>query len=277
MLKREPVRMLYNAARHTENETWQHKAAEAYKHLSTSDFEQKDVDIQYLDELKWSAALQAAASKHHSNIFYSVETATIIAIPLPARGHKGLTLATFMMILHYFHEIRAHSTYSKFHQLSSNYVHKIEDISRHHHANHATIAGQTIHWRIIHRYYGTSRRLLHPEVFEPHVQPEDLSYRKAEHLLYRLEPALYFWRDLDYVGLSHGDGPISFNLMDVVLNLLNDIPYESRLNYHLRDSIWNELLIRYIGQRPLERQLLQHLEENTLDSVVIDSGMEFAL
>ena len=118
--------------------------------------------------------------------------------------------------------------------------------------------------------------MLHPEVFEPHVQPEDLWYRKAESLLYRIEPALYFWHNLDYIGLPRTDGPISFNLLDVLFNLAGNVPYESRVSYHLRDSVWNEILIRYMSQRSLERQLLTHLDEQTMDDVVL-SDMEFVV
>jgi hypothetical protein len=181
-----------------------------------------------------------------------------------------------MMTLHYLHEIRMHSTYVKFHQLSGKLDGKLADITKQNTAQHAVVAGQSLHWRIVHRYYGTSQRLLHPEMFQPHVQPEDLAYRKAENLLYRLEPALHFWKDTDYLGIPRQDGPISFNLMDVTLALMGNVPYEQRFIYHLRDSLWNELMIRYVGQRSLERQLVQHLEEQTLDESVFNT-MEFAL
>lgn len=275
MLKREPARLLLNMARHVEPANWQQRFDAKIEQLTASDFEQKDIDVVYLDELKWSAAIEQVALQRHTNIFYSPEAGNVLVTPLPARGKHGMTLASTMMILHYINEIRTHSTYLKFHQLMPGFGTKIRDITTKQTAHHVRVAGQPLHWRIVHRYYGTTTRVLHPEVFEPHVQPEDLAYRKAEHILYRFEPALHFWKDLDYIGVNHPSGPISFNLMDVALNLFNNRSYEQRVNYHMRDSLWNELLIRYIGQRSLERQLLQHLDEQTL-SEVFSPDMEFA-
>lgn len=264
MLKREPARLLLNMARHVEPDTWQQRFDARLEHLMPSDFEQKDIDVVYLDELKWSAAIEEVSLSRHTNIFYSPEAGNILVTPLPKRGKHGMTLASTIMILHYINEIRTHSTYLKFHQLMPGFGKKIRDITSKQGVHHAVMAGQPLHWRIVHKYYGTTKRVLHPEVFEPHVQPEDLAYRKAEDVLYRIEPALHFWKDLDYVGVNHPSGPISFNLMDVVLNLFNDVPYDQRINYHMRDALWNELLIRYVGQRSLERQLLQHLDAQTM-------------
>ncbi len=275
MLKREPARLLLNIARHIESEKWHEKFDAQCAKLSPTDFEQRDIEVQYLDALKWSAIVQDIAAKRHTNIFYSPEAGNVVITPLPSRGAHGLTLATFMMVLHNINEIRTHSTYLKFHQLMPGFGQKIRDITTSQQSAHVHMAGQPVHWRIVHRYYGTTTRILHPEVFEPHIQPEDMAYRKAEHVLYRFEPALHFWHDLDYIGVSHPSGAISFNLMDVVLNLLNNVPYEQRLNYHLRDSLWNELLVRYVGQRSLERQLLQHLDEQTIAEPSFSADLEF--
>ena len=46
------------------------------------------------------------------------------------------------------------------------------------------MAGSHVHWRVIQRYFGKLENEYHPEIFEPHVQPEDLHWRKAEEALY---------------------------------------------------------------------------------------------
>lgn len=277
MIKRESAPLLLTMARYTESEVWQRHFTDACTRLTPRDFEQRDIQIVYLDELKWSAVVQEVAHAHHTNTFYSPEAGAIFLTPLPSRGNRGLTLATLMMTFHYINDIRMQATYLKFHQVLPDFGRKVHRVTTGTALDDVHIAGQPIQWRIIHRYYGTTTRVLHPEVFEPHIQPEDLSYRKAEKILYRFEPALYFWHNLDYVGVSHDGHPISFNLMDVALNLLNDIPYEKRLAYHVRDALWNELVVRYVGQRPLERQLLQHLHEQTVTPLFTMPEMEFAV
>jgi hypothetical protein len=265
MIKREPAAQLLTIARYSESPAWNNRLVQQYKNLTPNDFEQKDVSVVYLDELKWSEAVKNIALSRHSNIFYMSETGQILLTPLPLRNTKGLTLSMVLMVLHSIGEIRTQSSYLKFNQLHPEFSDKLyESITKPYESN-IHIAGQSIPWKLIHKYYGSSQRLLHPEVFEPHVQPEDLTYRKAEMYLYKFEPALNFWHNLDYVGLPFSGNPVSFNIMDVSLNLLNNVSFEGRFNYHLRDAVWNEVLIRYVGQRHLERRIIEHLEDQVLD------------
>jgi hypothetical protein len=129
---------------------------------------------------------------------------------------------------------------------------------------HAIMAGQAIHWRVIQRYFGKLENEYHPEMFEPHVQPEDLHWRKAEEVLFRLEPALHFWHDIDYVAVMHEGRPISFNLMDVAICYVNKLSFAGRAMYHFRESLWNEIFIRYLGQKTLETQILKQLDNDMI-------------
>src|SRR5690606_27045406 len=107
--------------------------------------------------------------------------------------------------------------------------------------NHAVMAGQNIHWRVIQQYLGRHKDKSHPEAFQPHVQPEDLHWRKAEEALYELDPELAFWQDLDYVArpVRSGVDPVTFNLMDVAFAYSNEETFEKRYVYHFRESLWN--------------------------------------
>jgi hypothetical protein len=99
-------------------------------------------------------------------------------------------------------------------------------------------------------------------MFEPHVRLEDLEWRKAEAVLYELEPALHFWHDMDYVGAVRADGPVSFNLLDMAANYVNGLPYSRRSVGHMRQSLWSEICQRYIAQPMLERQALSQLDSS---------------
>ncbi len=275
LLKRESAAQLIALSRHCEPATWQKKLLEGYRTLNANDFELRDVEVACLTGKHWGGISEFFASKHNS-IVHSPEAGVVILMPLSMSGRRGLTLTSMLLTLHYISEIRTFSTYGKFTHMRPDFGALIAD-----HLSEKNqqiyLAGQAIHWRIIHRYYGARSRDKHPEVFEPHIQPEDLAYRKAEAVLYRLEPALHFWHDLDYVGLPQADGaPISFNLADVAMALINNIPYESRISYHLEDAVWNEVYARYVGQENFERQLLLQLDEHSLGSAVEVEDMEFA-
>src|SRR5690606_35485025 len=105
--------------------------------------------------------------------------------------------------------------------------------------NHVSVAGHDVHWRTVHRHFGRTQTKNHPETFEPHVQPEDLFWRKAEDVLYRIEPALHFWNEIDYVAAKVDGKIISFNLMDMAVNYVNNLSFADRTIHHFRMSLWN--------------------------------------
>jgi hypothetical protein len=276
MLKREPAHLLLTVARHTESAIWQQKFLSSYKKLKPGDFEVRAIEVEYLNSSHWQYVGKAYALQHRTNILHASEVGTIVMLPLPATNLPGITLMSLLLVLHYINEIRAQSTYLKFHHLQPNFAARMISNLTEPTISHATIAGQPIHWRVIHRYYGTQNAEAHPEIFQPHIQPEDMAYRQAEHTLFHLEPALHFWQDMDYVGLPQAaGGSVSFNLMDVAINLVNRLPYERRVAYHNREAVWNELHSRYVGQQALERHLLEQLDNQIAGLNGFMSELEF--
>jgi hypothetical protein len=94
------------------------------------------------------------------------------------------------------------------------------------------------------------------------VHPEDLHWRKAEDLLVQIDPEMAFWEDMDYVGLLFDGLPVTVNFVDVSLSYANGMPYEERYFYHFRESLWNEIFIRYMSYANLENQILQQLDND---------------
>lgn len=276
MLKREPISLLLTLAGHLEPEIWQHRLIQSYKKLTPSDFEVRRIDITYLDDPRWQMVSEEFAKAKRTPIIHNAETGNIIVLPMKSLPqHYGLTMTSLLLILHYINDIRTYSTFYKFHHMRPDFGKFLVRTIEGNNNEHARLAGQPIHWRTIHHYYGSNPRLQHPEIFDPHLQPEDLEYRKAEAVLFRIEPALHFWNDLDFVGLPLEDGTISFSLLDVSINLLNRVPYERRVSYHVRDALWNELYSRYLGQRSLERHMLQQLDEQLVPDAVVVPDLEF--
>jgi hypothetical protein len=276
MIKREPAQVLLTVARHIETATWQQKMLDAYKKLLPSDFETQNIAVEYLDSPRWQEFGEALARARRTNVMHAPEAGVVLVLPLPVVELRGLTLMSLLLILHWIQEIRVHSTYFKFQHMQPNFGKLLSKSLSGNDGGHVRLGGQPIHWRVVHRYYGQANRLNHPEIFEPHVQPEDLAYRKAEALLYRLEPALHFWHNLDYVGLPQADDkPLSFNLLDNAINLLNGLDYEQRVSYHLRDAVWNEFYSRYMGERALERELLEQLDHKVIGEHEAVRDLEF--
>ena len=192
----------------------------------------------------------------------------VAILPLPIANFPGITIVLLPTLLFYINEIRTYSTYFKHHQMRSDFGHVLVDAIRDDSARKIMMAGQHFHWRVIHHHYG-SKDVDRPEFFEPHILPEDLFWRKSEEILFRIEPALYFWQGLDCVGQLVGQKPISFNLMDVATGFVNNTKYEDRYFTHMRDSIWNELLLRYLKYPSLDSQVRLQIEKRMDDSTII--------
>ena len=76
--------------------------------------------------------------------------------------------------------------------------------------------------------------------------------------------SLAFWKDRDYVALMFENRPVTFNMMDIAAAYCNDTPYEQRVIYHFRESLWNEIFIRYMGEQTLEDQVLARLNNSMI-------------
>lgn len=260
MLKRESVSELYAALRIGEDVAWMNNFLRAYKKLKPSDFESRDLEVLILDDKRWGRFCRPYVERSRHNLTHLKELGVIAILPMPVKKLPGITLAVLPLLLHYINEIRLYSAYFKFQQVKSDFGNILVDTLINDPSVHATIAGQDIHWRIIHRHFGHPRNDYHPEMFEPHLQLEDLRWQRAEEILFRMEPALHFWKDMDYIGTIIGGELISFSLMDNAINHVNKLAFPNRTVHHMRESLRSEIFSRYMEQKTLERHVLGQLD-----------------
>lgn len=260
MLKREKITELFAALRFVEDGAWLNTFLEQYKQLTPRDFEMRDIEIISLNQEKWGGMTEAFVHKKRHNLTHLKELGVIVILPMPIDRMRGIVITVLPLLLHYFNEVRLYSAFFKLQQVRSDFGEVLVETLIADPSKHAVMAGNHVHWRIIQRYFGKLENESHPEIFQPHLQPEDLHWRKAEEVLYKLEPALHFWFDLDYVGVMKDGRPVTFNLMDMAVSYVNNLSYEHRAIYHFRESLWNEIFIRYMGQKTLERQILKQLD-----------------
>ncbi len=270
MLAKENLYEIFLALRFAEDADWLNEFNEHYKRLRGDDFTVRPIHVVPFDPDKWGdIAVHFIEHKLH-NITNSKEMGAIALMPIQIKRMQGVTLKVFPLILHYFNEVRLYSSFFKLVQNKANFGEIVATtlIADPPHAK--VLVGNKVHWRVIQRYFGKLKNENHPEIFEPHVQPEDLHWRKAEHILYEVDPELGFWRDMDYVAAMKAEGPVTFALMDVSLSYSNHIRYADRYLYHFRESLWNEVFARYLGEKTLEQQVLVKLDNDVIKPEVLD-------
>lgn len=259
MLKHEPVALIYGAAMITESPTWHKQLLQCYKQLAPADFESRDVAVLAPANKRWDTLSTGYVADVKHNILTFKELGAVVLLPLPAHAVEGAALAVTLLGVHAINDVRITSTYLKLHQVRPDFGSVLVKAARSEPYTQASLLGQVLPWRLVHRYFARTPEAYNPDLFEPHVQPEDLHWRPAEHLLAALHDRLEFWEHSAYLGLlDHGE-PVSLNLTDVVLNFCNKLPYEQRIVHYLRDHLWHELMMRYLHQDSLEQAVEEQL------------------
>jgi ASC-1-like (ASCH) protein len=264
MLKKEPINQIFAAIRFAESPEWLNNFVKKYKSLKPSDFETRKIDIVIMPSGRWCEAAKDFIGANRHNITHLKELGVVIMLPMHLETLPGIAITSLPLVLHYINEIRQYSAYFKLQQVKPKFGALVADTIIADPGKHAVMAGSHVHWRVIQRFFGKQEFEYHPEIFEPHVQPEDLYWRKAEEIMYDFEPELKFWKDMEYVGAVYSSRPVTFNLMDNSISYMNQAPYDYRAVYHFRGSLWNEVYTRYMGQKTLEEQVLSQLDADML-------------
>lgn len=264
MLKREELFEIYGALRFAEDGQWLEDFNKHYSRLKPSDFETREIEIVIMPFDRWADICEEFVHKKKHNITHLKEMGVILMLPVKVKLLPGMATWSGSLVFHYINEIRLYSAYFKLKQVRPDFGKIFVDTLIADPDMGPIMAGHNIHWRVIQRYFGKLEHEYHPEIFEPHVQPEDLHWRRAEAELYKIDPELKFWQGLDYVGLMFDGRPVTFNMMDIAASYTNQTPYEEREIYHFRESLWNETFMRYLGQKTLEEQVLKQLDNEMI-------------
>ena len=263
LLEREDIYELFLALRFAEDAEWLNTFDGYYRKLKPGDFEPRQIKVVPFERAKWGDIAVHFIQKKRHNITHSKEMGAIAIMPLMEERMPGVTLKILPLLLHYYNEIRLYSTFFKLMKGKRNFGEIIATTLIADTPGVALVEHGHIHWRVIQRYFAKLKEP-HPEIFEPHVQPEDLHWRRAEEVLYEIDPELEFWRGLDFVAVLKGQDTVTFALMDVSLSYSNGLSYKDRYLYHFRESLWNEVFARYLGEPVLEAQLLQKLDSDLI-------------
>jgi hypothetical protein len=258
MVKHEHVSSIYAAATLVESHTWHRNFRELYAKLTPSDFEQRTISVIAPKTKRWHIFAEKFVTATKHNILCFKELGAVVMLPI-SQKIDGLTITSMLLALHSMNDVRAYSSYLKLQQVKPDFGKTIEQSAYAEPMTSASLAGQAVPWKVIQRYYGRLTAAQHPEVFEPHVQPEDLQWKDAEDVLIKLEPSLAFWRGTQYICALHEDQPVSMNILDVALSYCNNLRFDDRIVHFVRQHLWHELMARYLHQDNLEAAVRQQL------------------
>lgn len=260
MLKHEPVALVLAAATMTESNEWQRKRLAAYKKLKSHDFEVKKASFLLPTTKHWPEVAAEYVAKTKHNILTVPELGAVVFVPIK-QDLPGLAITSMLLAIHSVNDMRSLGSYLKLQQVRPDYGELFAEAIQNEPMTAAELAGQALPWKMVQWFYGRGHSEYYPEAFEPHVQPEDLSWHEAEGVLAELHPALEFWQGNQLLALVDGQHAVSLNMLDVALSVCNGLSYSQRVVHNMRLNLGRELMGRYLNHENLHALLLGQLDE----------------
>jgi hypothetical protein len=272
MIEKHDIYELFGLIRFSEGPEWLNRFNAQYNQLEPTDFERREIKFKQLPQILAPAAKKFIAKKKH-NLTHSKEMGVVYFLPVEG-DIPGALLRIMPLSFHYINEIRMYSAYFKLNKRRTDFGKRVTS---------ALVAEPEIlklsdfglKWGLIQRYFGKLKDEKHPEEFLPHLQPEDLHWRKSEDIIYQLDPEFKFWQNMDWVAKLSKDGsPLTMNFMDVSLSFSNKVKFKDRLFYHFRESLWDQLMISFAGESEVESLIIAHLDNSPVDVSNLTSSIK---
>lgn len=259
MMKHEQPAAIVAAGWMIESQSWQKQMIEQYRKLKASDFEIRTLSVVCPDTKRWESFATQLVDEHKHTVVGVKELGAVVLLPLSNSQPPAATTVTMLLALHAINDIRAASTFLKLCQVKRDFGKLVETIAVDEPALSASVLDRPIQWQIIQRYYARFKDRFREEVFEPHVQQEDLTWHPIERVMSHIEPTMEFWHNTTSLSLLHKHEPVSLNIIDVALNYCNQLPYNNRIVQYFQHSLWHELLIRYLKHDAVEQTVIAGL------------------
>lgn len=275
LLKRANIDEVFAAIYFAESASWLDRFVASYKKLAPSDFESRKVSVIALDPKRWGDLTDKYVDNNHHNIIRVNEVGVIAVLPLPVEEMPGLAITLLPLIIYHLNKIRSVSSYLKLNQVKSGFNSQFVKAITGKLKGVASLHGRPLSWETVHKHFGNSSQST-PDVFAPHLQPEDLLWKQAEDVLYRLEPALKFWEGLDFVAAPFKNRPVPLGLLDNAVSYCNQLEYGEQSIHFFRESLRRELFTRYLDQQNLEDHITKQFDTDVDDLeifAVIERGL----
>lgn len=239
---------------------WRQRLLDQYKQLKAGDFENRTIGLIQPDSARWKELAASVVAEHRHNLISFKEMGVLVFLPFPGETPVGSATASLSLALHELNQVRASSTYLKLCQFRPDFGTMVRTVASEEPQLHASRLDQPVAWQLIQRYYVRLAEHFREEVFEPHIMLEDMAWHPIEDTLSAIEPRFAFWKNSAHLGMLHQQKPVSCNLIDVALNYCNRLPFERRIVQYYQQSLWHELLLRYLRHDTVEQTVLEALQ-----------------
>ncbi len=259
-LKHESPVLILSAAWLTEDMGWKNKLLSQYQKLRPSDFENRSISLVQPTSKKWRSLAESTVAERRHNLLSFKELGAVVFLPLSHTAPAGSTTVSISLALHELNEIRASSTFLKLCQVRPDFGVLVKSVVQDEAQLNDEMLDKPVKWNLIQRYYARMVHHDNEQIFEPHLQFEDIAWHPIERTLSAIEPRFAFWHGTAHLGVLHGEKPVSMNVIDAALNHCNQLPYQQRVSQYFQQSMWHELQLRYLHHESVEQSVMRQLQ-----------------
>ncbi len=247
MLKHVQLTLLIPVAREIEGSGWLQKYYTFLKTLKPSDFEERSVSVFSPHESKWLALKSSLYAASKQTVIVSRETGSIVILPLPNLPTSGLATLTLSSAANGLNSIYSGSSYLRLSQVAKDFGARIVTCASSEPAiEQMDYFSAPLSWETIIRFIHHMQGQLNTPL-DAHIGAEELiGWQPVEHLIHQIAPEMEFWRECGHVGHLDGNYPVSLNLTDNALSLVNKKNYADRYTHHAKRALLQELIAKYI-------------------------------
>lgn len=255
VLKRTSAHELLALATQIESADWLKKLHAQLKKITPTSFQASKSCIYLIDETR-TDKLHNGGYKKANIVVPSFQTGTVLVVAPPKR-FKLDVLAITAGVLQALYEQRLYSAYFRHISVRPDFSDRLQEVSQ------KGLPGKKhelrIGWKVLQRHFNRNPSNFH-KLEQPQLQHEDMVMAHPFDVLIKELPVAAFWKDNRHVFMEDNGRAVSGNLIDVIVNASNQLPYDRRVNSHLQATLWEELGLRYMQSEPIELLVIQDVE-----------------
>ena len=247
MLKHLPLGLMLPVAQELEGSGWLQHYNAFLRTLKPRDFEERPISVYSPHSDKWLALKSQLLAISKQTVLINKELGSMVILPLPNQPVSGLASLTLAGAASGLNAIYAASSYFRLSQVAKDFGARIaQSASDEPQIVSLDYFSSPLAWETVVRFIHHMQGQLGAPL-DAHIGAEELiGWQPVEHLIHRIAPEMEFWRDCGHVGRLDGLAPVSFNVTDNALSLVNRKSYRERYTHHARRALWQELIARYI-------------------------------
>ena len=271
MLKHEQPNIIVAIASKVESNSWINQYRTQLKHLKSSDCEQQKVNLSTMNGDKWSKIGQRIIDDQRITVIVNKETASILVLPLVNENPaNGLTIATLSLTLEALNSLVVISSYLGLSQLASDFGDRLALITAEDPVIGISLIDNNLSWQMIHRFLYRISSSIESLVDMPIDLHQASMWQPIELLISKIEPNLNFWKDTNHLCRLNGakNSPVSFNVIDNAINLCNKHQFTNQTASYAQQSLWQELVMRYIRPELLTEAINRQLQPKLVSETI---------